>query len=81
MKKSIDTYIQSIAHDNEQYIIDGGYDSLADYIISNAENGSGYYEFFDSDELDENNGEPTEEQIDELKDYLNDNYNLCCEIN
>lgn len=71
MRKSIDTYVQSIAHDNEQYINENNM-TVADYIISNAENGTGYYEFFDDSELDGN--EPSEEQIDELKDYLNSNF-------
>lgn len=42
--------------------------------ISGAENGTGYYEYFDDSELDES-GEPTQEQIDELKNFLSDNYN------
>ena len=74
MRKSIDTYVQSIASDNKEFIIEGGYESVADYIISGAENGTGYNEYFDDSELDES-GEPTEEQIDELKNYLNGNYN------
>lgn len=74
MRKSIDTYVKSIASDNKEFILDSGYESVADYIISNAENGTGYNEYFDDSELDES-GEPTEEQIDELKEYLNDKYN------
>lgn len=74
MRKSIDTYVQSIVRDNKRFIIEGGYESVADYIISGAENGTGYYEYFDDSELDES-GEPTQEQIDELKNYLSDNYN------
>ena len=74
MRKSIDTYVQSIASDDKQFIIEGGYESIANYIISGADNGTGYYEYFDDSELDES-GEPTQEQIDELKEYLNDNYN------
>lgn len=74
MRKSIDTYVQSIVNDNKEFIIEGGYESVADYIISNADNGNAYNEYFDDSELDES-GEPTEEQIDELKEYLNDNYN------
>lgn len=74
MRKSIDTYVQSIVRDNKQFIIEGGYESVADYIISGAENGTGYYEYFDNSELDES-GEPTQEQIDELKNFLSDNYN------
>ena len=74
MRKSIDTYVKSIAHDNEQYIAEGGYESVAEYIISTAENGNGFIEFFDPDELEANGGEPTEEQVEELKDYLNEYY-------
>lgn len=73
MRKSIDTYVNSIIRDNKQFILEGGYNSVADYIISNAENGAGYYEYFDDSELD--GDEPSAEQIDELKNYLNDNYN------
>lgn len=73
MRKSIDTYVKSIASDNKQSILEGGYESVADYIISDAENGIGYNEYFDDSELDES-GEPTQEQIDELKNYLNDSY-------
>lgn len=73
MRNSIDTYVQSIASDNKQFILEGGYESVADYIISNAENCTGYNEYFDDSEFDES-GEPTQEQIDELKNYLNDNY-------
>ena len=74
MRKSIDTYVQSIVRDNKRFIIEGGYESVADYIISGAENGTGYYEYFDDSELDES-GEPTQEHIDELKNFLRDNYN------
>ena len=74
MRKSIDTYVQSIVRDNKRFIIEGGYESVADYIISGAENGIGYYEYFDNSELDES-GEPTQDQIDELKNFLSDNYN------
>nr|DAI84002.1 MAG TPA: hypothetical protein [Caudoviricetes sp.] len=74
MRKSIDTYVQSIAHDNAQYIKDGGYKSIADYIITISENADcGWFDMFDDSELD--GDEPSTEQIDELKNYLNDNYN------
>lgn len=75
MKKSIDTYIQSIANADKQYIVEGRYNSIADYIISGAENGIGWTEFFDDSELEEPVCEPTDEQIEELKEYLNENYN------
>lgn len=74
MRNSIDTYVQSIASDNKDFIIEGEYESIADYIISNAENDTGYYEYFDDSELDET-GEPSEKLIDELKDYLENKYN------
>ena len=74
MGKSIDTYVQSIVRDNKRFIIEGGYESVADYIISGAENGTGYYVYFDNSELDES-GEPTQDHIDELKNFLSDNYN------
>ena len=74
MRKSIDTYVQSIVRDNKRFIIEGGYQSVADYIISGAENGIGYYEYFDDFELGES-GEPTQGQIDELKNFLSDNFN------
>lgn len=72
MRKSIDTYIKAIAHDNEQEIREN-YMTVADYIINDAENSTGYYEYFDDDELDET-GEPSAAQIEELKAYLRENY-------
>ena len=72
MRKSIDTYIQSIARDNEQEIREN-YMTVADYIINDAENCTGYYELFDDEELDET-GEPSEAQIEELKAYLREHY-------
>lgn len=74
MRKSIRTYIDSIAHDNEQYIKESGI-SVAEYIISNAENGCGWTEFFDSEEYEHNeNFEPSCEQISELKNWISENY-------
>ena len=72
MRKTIDTYIKAIAHDNEQEIREN-FMTVADYIINNAKNCTGYYEYFDDDELDET-GEPSEAQIDELVAYLRENY-------
>lgn len=70
MKGSIRTYIESIASDNAEYINN----SVAEYIIENAEQTDGWAEFFDISELEENQGEPTDEQIEELKEYLRDNF-------
>ena len=72
MRKSINAYVQGIAHDNSEFIVNGS-ESIADYIIQTAENGTGYDEFFDDDELEET-GEPTEDQVDEVKADLNENY-------
>ena len=47
--------------------------TVAEYVINNADNGIGYYEFFDDNELDVT-GEPSEAQIDELKEYLVEKY-------
>lgn len=74
MKKTIDIYVQSIARDNAEAIREGGYASIADYILSSADSSSNYREYFDDSEL-VINGEPTEEQIEELEDYLSENYN------
>lgn len=79
MKHSIDTYIASIVHDNAEFILQGGYASVADYIITTADNGTGYYEFFDDCELGEE-GEPTDEQVDEIKDHLRKLYNFLPQI-
>lgn len=73
MRKSIDTYLNSIMHDNEDYIREN-YDSFAVYILDNAINSTGWWEFFDDNELDET-GEPSEEQIDEVKMHLYQYYN------
>ena len=80
MRKSIDTYVQSIARDNAEYIKEGGYESIADYIITISENADGgWIDMFDDSELEEPVCEPTDEQIQELKDYLNENYNYLLE--
>ena len=75
MKKNIDNYIGSIVHDNEDAIMNGYYSSISDYIIHNAENCAGWDDYFDDSETEDNLGEPTQEQIDELVEYLDDNYN------
>ena len=57
-----------IAHDDAEFIVNGS-ESIADYIIQTAENGTGYEEVFDDDELDET-GEPTEAYLNENFEYL-----------
>lgn len=70
MRKSINTYIASIASDNAEYITS----NVADYIIESAEASGNWAEFFDDEELEENQGEPTDEQVASLKDYLRENW-------
>lgn len=72
MRKNIDTYVQAIAHDYSMIIVGNEYKSIANYIISEAEI-VGWNEYFDDEELDET-GEPSVAQIEELKGYLNENY-------
>lgn len=75
MRHSIDTYVQSIAHDNAEYIDT----TIADYIIRDIEDGnSSPYEFFDREEYTDEVGyesELTNDQLNELKEYLNKYYN------
>lgn len=67
MKKSIDTLIEGVAHDNADYINT----TIANYLIESAESEEfGWNWFFDADEIEEN-GEPTADQIGVVKDYLN----------
>lgn len=47
--------------------------SLSQTISENAD--CGWFDMFDDSELEEPVCEPTDEQIEELKDYLNENYN------
>lgn len=72
MRYDINSYISAIVKDNEQYIAESGCSSIAEYIINEAESTGQWHEFFDRDkELD--GGDPTDEQIAELKDYLREN--------
>lgn len=76
MKANINSYIKAIENDNAQYIIAGNYASVADYIIDQAANSTGWGEYFDDDELADNPGqEPTDEQITDLRKYLCEVYN------
>lgn len=72
MKKSIDTLIEGAARDNAAYI-DA---TIANYLIESAESEEfGWNWFFDCEEIEEN-GEPTDEQISEVKDYLNNYWDI-----
>ena len=50
MRKSINAYVQGIAHDNSEFIVNGS-ESIADYIIQTAENGTGYEDFLTTTSL------------------------------
>lgn len=67
MRNDINSYINAIVKDNKQSLAESGLSSVAQYIIASAESANSWHEFFDDKELE---GDPTEEQIAELKDYL-----------
>ena len=75
MRNSIDTYVQSIAYDNAEYIDS----TIADYILRDIEDeNSSAYEFFDREEYTDEVGyesELTNAQLNELKEYLRKYYN------
>lgn len=72
MKKSIDTLIVGVARDNAAFIGT----TIANYLIESAENEEfGWNWFFDYDEIEEN-GEPTTDQVDEVKNYLNSYWDI-----
>ena len=50
-------------------------DNYIGSIVHDNEDGAGWHEYFDDSETEDNLGEPTQEQIDELEEYLNENYN------
>lgn len=68
MRNDINSYINAIVKDNKQYIAESGCSSIAQYIISSAESDGSWREYFDDNEL--GGGDPTDEQIEEFKDYL-----------
>lgn len=68
MRNDINSYINAIFNDNKRYIAESGLSSVAQYIISSAESANSWHEYFDDNEL--NGGDPTDEQINEFKDYL-----------
>ena len=74
MRHSIDTYIAAIAYDNKKHIIEAGYNSIADYLISTSDYGNGWYWAIDHEEYADYPFEPSEEQIDEVKEYLRKYY-------
>lgn len=74
MKKNIKEYVRSIVSDNAKYIIEGHYTSIAEYIIFSAESSGHWEEYFNDGEFEAPQCEPTEEQIKELKQYLQKNF-------
>lgn len=73
MRNDINSYINAIFSDNKQDIAVSDCCSVAEYIILSAESSGSWNEFFSSEELD---GDATTEQIEELKDYLNEKWDL-----
>jgi len=78
MKSSITTLVESAAFDNKEFINDGGYESIADYLITNAENGDqGWLWYLSNEEIEvfQNDSEAADKMIEDIKDFLNTNYN------
>lgn len=77
MKKSIHSLVEQISLDNMNYISDN-YDSIADYIIHNAENSDqGWKEYLSEDEITEYENDPiiASKLIKNVTNYLNENFN------
>lgn len=72
MRKSIDSYIDSIVRDNVRYIIVGGYCSIADYLLHSVVSNNDLREYFDDKEV--LGGNITDDMAEEIIDYINSNY-------
>ena len=73
MRKDIDSYIDCITMDNARYIIVGGYCSIADYLLNSVVSNNDLREFFDDKEV--GCGNITDDMAEEVKGYINANYN------
>lgn len=78
MKNSIKTYTDAVVYDNKEYIIKNGGD-VAEYLLANAENLEfGWFFYLSSEEIleyEDSNSNKIEEIRNEIKDFINDNYN------
>lgn len=74
MKEANDVRVSCIIREHSNEIKYGGYTSIYDYLVSRAEDGAGYAEWFEDEEMYENNGEPTDEQIEDVKHWLFENF-------
>ena len=73
MRKSIDTYIDGIAMSNARYIIEGGYCSIAEYLLNSIASNDDLREYCDDKEIVR--GSITDDMAEEIKGYINANYN------
>jgi hypothetical protein len=76
MKKEIATLLDSYVNDNEEYIKESG-GNVADYILWNAElMDFGWLWFLTEDETEAFENDPVrrDELIQEIRDYVNENY-------
>lgn len=77
MKKSIATTLNSFVHDNKEFIMENG-GNVAEYIIGDADaRDQGWLWFLSDNEIEEfeNNREKRAVHIQEIKDFVNANYN------
>ena len=77
MQSSIETMLKSYIYDNRSYIIENGINA-AEYIISEAENmDNGWLWFLSDEEIEifELDRDARQQMIQEIKDYVNSNYN------
>ena len=76
MKSSIQTLLDAYVHDNAQNIKESG-NTAAEYILADSEaEDHGWYWFLTDSEIEEfeTNKESRERHINEIKDFVNKNY-------
>ena len=78
MKNSIKSYLDAVVHDNAEIIKENA-GNAAEHILNNCENLEfGWFEFLTEDEIHEYetaSGERREEIRDEIRAFVNENYN------
>lgn len=77
MKNSIKTLLDAYVHDNADFIKDSGY-TVAEFILADTEaEDHGWYWFLTDSEIEEfeNSKEARERHINEIKEFVTENYN------
>ena len=79
MKTNISQLINSLIHDNKEYIKDSGYETVSEYIINENENAEyGYYYYLTDEEIElfEKDSNYEENAKKEINEYINKYYNI-----